>query len=106
MSTDFAQLAARLSDDPATKTNGGQYPGPITRSSREIPPTVTAAIFHLSPGHISGVVNTGYSLDIVKVLDTSGGTSHAAHIQFNLRPASDYIKPLEAKTPPHRYIKL
>jgi hypothetical protein len=103
---DFATLAAQLSDDPATKTNGGQYPEALTLSDRDIPPTITDAVFHLKPGQISGIINTGYSLDIVKVLDSSGGTVHAAHLQFNLQPSSVYVKPLQAKEPPRRYIKI
>ncbi len=103
---DFAKLAAQVSDDPATKTTGGQYPTALTLSDREIPPTVTAAVFHLKPGQFSGIVNTGYSLDIIKVLDSNGGTIHAAHLQFNLQPAAIYIKPLHDQHPPHRYIKI
>ncbi len=103
---DFAQLAAKISDDTATKTNGGQYPGALTLSDRDIPPTVTAAIFHLKPGQVSGSINTGYSLDIIKVIDSSGSSVHAAHLQFNLQPVATYIKPLRAAHPPHRYIKI
>jgi hypothetical protein len=101
---DFAALATQLSDDPATKANGGQYPAPITPSTREIPPDLTAAIFKLKPGQVSGVVNTGYSLDIVKVIDATGNSVHAAHIQFNLKPITEYVAPFQAKHPVHRYI--
>lgn len=103
---DFATLAARVSDDPATKTTGGQYPSALTLSDRGVPPAIAAELFKLKPGQTSGIINTGYSLDIVKVIDASGTTVHAAHIQFNFQDISAYIKPLQAKEPVHTYIKL
>ena len=102
---DFATLAATYSDDPITKANGGQYADPISRTDHNVPPKLAAAFFSLKAGAISGVINTGYSRDIVKVIDTNGSTVHAAHIQFNIKDISDFIKPLAAKHPPHQYIK-
>jgi hypothetical protein len=102
---DFAALATRVSDDPATKATGGQYPNALTLSNREIPPAITAELFRLKPGQVSGIVNNGYSLDIVKVLDASGGSIHAAHIQFNFKNITAYTKPLQVKEPVHYYIK-
>jgi hypothetical protein len=104
--TDFATLASQVSDDLTTKGNGGQYPAALTLNDLQVSPAVTAALFSLQPGQISNVVNAGYSLDIVKVLDRSGDTLHAAHIQFNFQPITTYTKPLQAKQPPHNYIKL
>jgi hypothetical protein len=103
---DFAVLATQVSDDPATKAAGGQYPTALTLSDRGIPPAITAELFRLQPGQVSGLVNTGYSLDIVKVIDASGGSVHAAHIQFNFKSIDTYTKPLQAKEPPRYYIKL
>ncbi|PIZ62050.1 hypothetical protein COY17_03070 [Candidatus Saccharibacteria bacterium CG_4_10_14_0_2_um_filter_52_9] len=102
---DFAALAAQLSDDPLTKGSGGQYPAPVIPGTREIPPATTAALFKLKPGQLSGVINSGYSLDIAKVIDTTGSSLHAAHIQFNLKDITTYVKPLQAKQPGHQYIK-
>lgn len=102
---DFGQLAGQVTEDPATKGTGGQYPTPISPSDRELAPAVTAEIFKLQPGQISGVVNTGYTLEILKVADKSGNTVHAAHIQFNLADVNNYVKPLQAKHPSHEYIK-
>jgi hypothetical protein len=102
---DFATLAAQDSDDVSTKASGGQYPTALTLNSREIPPAITAAIFRLKPAQPPVIVNTGYSLDIVKVLDSSGGSVHAAHIQFNFKPITAYTQPLQAQEPPHTYIK-
>jgi len=101
---DFAILAAKVSDDPATTTTGGQYPAVLTLSDRGIPPAVTAELFRLKPGQISGIVNTGYTLEIVKVIDASGDSVRAAHIQFNFKNITAYTKPLQASEPAHTYI--
>lgn len=103
---DFGKLAAQVSDDPQTKGNGGQYPAAVTIDDPQIPPVITNALFKMQPGQISGIVNTGYSLDILKVIDKSGGSLHAAHIQVNLNSINYYIKPIEQKQKTHTYIKV
>jgi hypothetical protein len=102
----FATEAATYSDDASTKGNGGQYPSAITIDDYNIPPAITADLFKLKAGQVSGVINTGYSLDIVKVIDTNGVSLHAAHIQFNLNSIDTYTKPLQDKTKMHEYIKV
>jgi hypothetical protein len=101
----FATIAAADSDDASTKAAGGQYPAAITLSDRAVPPAITATVFKLQPGQLSGLVNTGYSLDIVKVISATGGSIQAAHIQFNFQPITTFTAPLQAKQPPHYYIK-
>lgn len=103
---DFGQLAGQLSDDPASKGNSGQYPGLIDSSNRDVAPQVLNALYKLQPGQHSGVINTGYSLEIVKLLDKQGDKLHAAHIQFNFKDIHTYINPLETKQPPDRFIKV
>lgn len=102
---DFGALAGQVSEDLTTKGNGGQYPSVVTLNDSQVPPAVTAELFQLKPGQVSGIINTGYSLDIVKQIDASGSSVHAAHIQFNFQPITAYTKPLQAKEPPHYYIK-
>ena len=102
---DFATLASKTSDDNATRAAGGQYPTAITYSNSDLAPVIIAELFKLKPGQISGVINTGYTLDIVKVISVTGNSRQAAHIQFTLAPISTYIKPLQAKQPVHQYIK-
>jgi hypothetical protein len=103
--TDFATLASQVSDDVATKANGGQYPAPLTTNSRELAPAITAELFKLKAGQVSGIVDTGYTLDILKVLDRSGNTIHAAHIQFTLADVRTYVAPLQKAHPGHQYIR-
>jgi parvulin-like peptidyl-prolyl isomerase len=102
---DFATVA-KESDDASTAANGGQYPAAITPNDSNVPPVITAELFKLKPNQVSTIINTGYTLQIIKVIDSSGTSVHAAHIQFNLKNINDYIKPLQAKEPAHQYIKL
>lgn len=103
---DFAALAAQASDDLATKGTGGQYPRPLVLNDHDISPVLSASAFKLKPGQVSGIIDTGYTLEIVKVIDASPGSIHAAHIQFTLKNINSYTKPLQAQHPPHEYIKL
>jgi hypothetical protein len=104
--TDFGTLASQVSQDVATKTNGGQYGTAITQNDADIPPAVAQAIFNLKPNQISGIINTGYTLEIVKLISTSGNTAIAAHIQFNFQPITTYTKSLQVTEKPHDYIKI
>jgi PPIC-type PPIASE domain/SurA N-terminal domain len=104
--TDFATLAGQVSDDTTTKGSGGQYPSAITINDLSVPPAITDQLFKMKPGQVSGIINTGFSLDIVKLVDKSGSAVHAAHIQFTLQPIMTYTKPLQAKQPPHYYISV
>lgn len=103
---DFGTLASQVSDDAGTKANGGQYGAPISENDANIAPQITAALFKLQPGQISGVINTGYTLEIVKVISNQGGKVQAAHIQFNFQPISTYVGPLQKAHPPHDFVSV
>ncbi|HSW85490.1 MAG TPA: SurA N-terminal domain-containing protein [Candidatus Saccharimonadales bacterium] len=103
---DFAKLATSLSNDQSTNANGGQYPAALNVNNRQVPPAITAELFKLKAGQISPIINAGYTLEILKIIDVSGASVHAAHIQFNLKPINTYVKPLQAKQPTHYYIKI
>jgi hypothetical protein len=103
---DFAAVASEASDDAATKANGGQYGGLISKSNRNIPPQVVDALFKLQPGQASGIINTGYTLEIVKVIQVQGDKVQAAHISFNLQDINKYIKPLEDAHKPKHFVKV
>jgi hypothetical protein len=102
---DFGTLAAQYSDDSVTKTNGGQYANAITPADTDLAPAITAELFKLQAGQLSGVVNTGYTLEMLKVVDRNGDSLHAAHIQINLASIQTYIKPLQQREREHAYIK-
>ena len=103
---DFATLAAQVSDDTSTKSNGGQFPNPITQNDPNVAPQITQALFSLKPGQISGIINTGYTLEIIKVISVQGDKVQAAHISFNLKPISFFIAPLQAAQKQHLFIHI
>lgn len=104
--TDFAELAKEVSDDPSTKGNGGDYGILIDRSNAQIAPQVVDALYKLQPGQYSGIINTGFSLEIVKVTQVQGTHIHASHISLTFSPISDYTKPLEESMKARRLIRV
>lgn len=102
---DFAALAKQVSEDPAAKTTGGEYGFAIDKTSRDVPPQVVDALFSLQAGGVSGVINTGTTLEVVKVIEVNAGKVRAAHIVFNLKDVSDFINNLKEKQPVRTYIK-
>ncbi|HEX4774327.1 MAG TPA: peptidylprolyl isomerase [Candidatus Saccharimonadales bacterium] len=103
---DFGQLAGQVSDDLSTKGSGGQYPFAVALSNSNIPPAITAEAFKLQPGQVSGIINTGFTLEIIKLIDLSSGSAHVAHLQFTLRPITDFTVPIQKAHPSHNYIKV
>jgi hypothetical protein len=101
---DFGKLAKQVSEDASTKANGGQYAAPIAANDRSLPPALTAQIAKLKKGQVSGIINTGYALEIVKVISSDKGSVTAAHIQFRFKPITDYTKQLQEPQPVHEYI--
>jgi parvulin-like peptidyl-prolyl isomerase len=104
--TDFATLAGQVSEDQSTKGNGGQYNGAINRNNADVPAQVMQQLFKLQPGQTSEVINTGFSLEIVKVNSVQDGAVQASHIVFDYKPIGDYITPLKAKNKPQNLIKV
>jgi len=103
---DFGKLAQKYSSDSTTASNGGQYSFEITQNDQNLSPQVVAELLKLKPGQISDIINTGYTLEIVKVISATNGKVHAAHIAFTLKDISTYVAPLEAKQKPHDFIHL
>ena len=103
---DFAKLAASVSDDATTKANGGKYSFTITQSNRDLSPLLVNALFSLKKGQISGVIDTGYTLEIVKVLEVDGEKRQAAHIAFNYQDISTYTNPLRKQHQPTNLIHI
>lgn len=101
---DFTALAKKFSDDPAAKSNGGDYGIAITKDNPNIPPQVTEELFNLKPGQTSGIIDAGSKLEIVKLTKVKGNTVNAQHISINLKPVQTYINQLKAKQPVHTYV--
>lgn len=102
---DFPTIAKKYSDDAGTKDNGGDYGFAVDRANRDVPAQVTDALFKLKPGQTSGLVNTGYSLEIVKNIELQGDRIHAAHVVFSLKDINVYLNDLREKQKPRAYIK-
>lgn len=103
---DFGSLAKQYSDDSSTKSNGGQYGFLISQNNVNIPPQVINALFAIKAGQITGIINTGSSLEIDKNLSIQGTQIQAAHIVFNFQDINNYLNPLVKQHPARIYIKL
>lgn len=101
---DFTQLAQQLSEDKNTAANGGDYGFAITKTNRDIPTPIVNELFKMQPGQTSGVINTGTTLEIVKLKEKTGDEVKAAHIAFNFKDIEAYIKPIRDKQKSTRYI--
>lgn len=102
----FEDVAKEYSDDEATREAGGEYGIDIDRANRDISARVADAIFSQDPGEISGIIDTGYSLEIVKTISIENGKARAAHIKINLKDINEYIEPIKESSPPTKLLKL
>jgi hypothetical protein len=104
--TAFDQVARKYSDDIATKDAGGEIANPIDKASRDFVAQTTTAIFSLSVGQYSDVVDTGYGLEIVRLNSFEGDKARASHIQITFKNINDYINELKEQDKPKLYIKV
>ncbi len=101
----FGAVAKKYSDDQASKNNGGELGFTVTRTNRDLTPIATDTLFQLKPGKISKVINTGYSLEIFKLIEKKGDTVKGAHILLNFKDISAYTNDLKEKKPSRAYIQ-
>ena len=103
---DFAAVAKKYSDDAASKDTGGEFGFPIDQSNRDIDAQVTSELYKLKPGQVSGVINSGYALEIVKNIEPQGDKIRGAHIVFNFKNINTYLNDLKDQKKATLYIKL
>ena len=103
---DFEKLAEHVSDDAATREDGGEYGFAIDRSTRDIAPQAVDALYKLKKGEHTDIIDAGYFLEIDKLLDQKGTKLQAAHMTFNFKDISVYTKPLEKTAPTQYYLHL
>jgi hypothetical protein len=103
---DFAAVAKKYSDDAASKDSGGEFGFPIDQSNRDIDAEVTSELYKLKPGQVSDVINSGYSLEIVKNIEPQGDKIRGAHIVFNFKNINTYLNDLKDQKKAILYIKL
>ena len=104
--TNFNDLAKQISDDPAAKTTGGDYGFAIDKNSRDVSPQVVQVLSTLKPGQYSAVINTGASLEIVKLNERTGDKVTAWHIVFNFKDISTFLNDVKDKQKVRTYIKV
>lgn len=100
----FAKIAEAVSEDPSTRKSGGEFGFDINKNNRDISPATVEALFKLKPGEVSGVINVGYGLEIVKNLAQKGDSIKAAHIIFNFKDLNDYLGPIKDRKKARTYI--
>ncbi len=64
---DFAALAKKYSQDPASAVNGGDLG--FVAKGQGLPPAFEAAVFALQPGQLSGVVESPFGYHIIKAIE-------------------------------------
>lgn len=102
---EFAPTAKKYSDDVLTKAAGGEFGFQVDRTNRDLSAQTVDSLFKLQPGQISGIINTGYSLEIVKNIETSGDRIRGAHIVFSLKDINTYLDTLKDTQKTSTYIK-
>ncbi len=102
---DFAEVAKKYSDDEGTRETGGDYGIAIDKSNRDISAKVTNVIFSQKEGQYSNVIDTGYSLEIVKTLSFEGDKARAAHIQITLKDIDERLVVARENNPANQYLK-
>jgi peptidyl-prolyl cis-trans isomerase SurA len=80
---DFAELAKKYSEDPATAPRGGDL-GFINRG--DLVPEFESVAFSLKPGEVSGIVETQFGYHIIKLTEKRGDKIQASHILIKLQP--------------------
>ena len=103
---DFATLAKEVSEDAITKDSGGEYAGLVDRSNRDIPPKAIQALFALQAGQYSGVVDTGFDLEIMKNIEPKGTQVKGAHIVFNFKDINEFLNNEKAQKKTRSYLTL
>jgi len=103
---DFAEVAKKYSDDEVTREAGGDYGVAIDKSNRDISAKVTNKIFGQQVGQYSEVIDTGFSLEIVKTLSIEGDKARASHVQISLKDINERIAPLKQDNPATQYLNL
>lgn len=102
--SDFTALAKEISDDTVSKASGGDYGAAVTKDNPNLPPQVIDAMFRLQAGQVSGIVDAGSTLEIIKVNKNDGTSVNAQHISFRLQDINVYINQLKAKEPVKTYV--
>jgi peptidyl-prolyl cis-trans isomerase SurA len=99
--SEFAELAQKFSDDPASAKRGGDL-GMMSRG--DFVPEFENAAFQLEDGQISDIVQTQFGYHIIKMIERRGEKIHTQHILVQMMPTEDdekrtidFLKELKAE---------
>ena len=103
----FTDLAQEFSDDTGTAAAGGEYDFWLDVSQQNAHPRVLEAVFATEIGQVTNIVNTGYQLEILKVLEEDDQSRRkVAHISILFADISVAIEQLRQDMPPRVLIDL
>lgn len=102
----FERVANKYSDDEKTKANSGEFGYLIDRTDRNLSAQTTDALFRLKKGEISDIVNTGYTLEILKNIDTEGSKIRGAHVVLVFEDIKTYVDDLKEQKPTRVFLQL
>ena len=83
---DFAKLAEKFSEDPASAVRGGDL-GLISRG--DFVPEFESAAYKLKDDEISDIVQTQFGYHIIKMIERRGEKIHTRHILIRVTPTED-----------------
>src|SRR5262249_11756971 len=84
--TTFAQLAAKVSEDPGSKDRGGLYE--IDRTEKTWDPVFMSTAFRLKEGEISPPVKSKFGYHIIQMVERNGDKAQVRHI-LRIPPVTD-----------------
>jgi len=103
---DFAEVAKKYSDDPATRDKGGELGFLVSKTDKNIPPQTVDALFKLQPGEVSDIVNIDYGLEIVKNISVQDGKIKAARIFISYQDINNFLNDYKDKQKAHTFIRV
>jgi hypothetical protein len=101
---DFSSVAKKYSDDLATRDLGGEVAELLEKTDNDIDPNLLQSVFSINPGQTTGILNTGFTLEIIKLVSLDGDKAKIARIQINLKDIGELITQEKQSQPFKQYV--